>query len=687
MVVTSCVSSVLPSGSADCLTTDGRVVTIRPAEPADAAALVALHERSSDRTRYFRYFSVQRQLDEADARRFVTVDHRGREAFVVLERGTVVGIGGYDSLADPSIAELSFLVDDAHQRRGIGSLLLEHLSERARARGFHYLEASVLAINHLMLGVFTLAGFQQRHQLEDGVVELLLDLDDPSVARPSIEAREHVADIASMRRILQPGGIVFVTGAPEQDAIGRALATRGSDLAGPTFAVNPAGVTIGGASGHRSLSDIPEDLDLAVITVGPEALASTLERCGDRHVSAALVTTPVSHPAAALELRTVARGAGMRLVGPGSGGIEQRHHGLHALIDPAAGPAGPVGVACQSSSIAGAVTRGLDRCGVGVASVVTLGAKADVSGNDLLQAWSDDPTVRVAVLQLESLGNPFRFARIARTVGRDLPVVLLRTAGLHESLAADDAALLRQLGIIDVPSIDEAVDVAALLATEPPPAGRRVGVVSRGRGPGLVARDQLQDLGLHVTHVRAVPTGRALVEDVRAMRDTPGIDALCLVPGEGDEVPRSAGPAGLPVVVVRRPVARSDRPGAGPIHAARRMGSAGRSARRAPAAAGPPGGPHDHLGEPVPGERRVDRPRLGHGRPARLRHRRRPDPTSCAGSKTPAKRHRRSATPSSSTTPSATAPSPSARSRRLRPWSRNGNGSCGATARRPSPSP
>ena len=195
------------------------------------------------------------------------------------------------------------------------------------------------------------------------------------------------------------------------------------------------------------------------------------------------------------------------------------------------------------------MTRGLDRCGVGVASVVTLGAKADVSGNDLLQAWSDDPTVRVAVLQLESLGNPFRFARIARTVGRDLPVVLLRTAGLHESLTADDAALLRQLGIIDVPSIDEAIDVAVLLATEPPPAGRLVGIVSRGRGPGLVARDQLQDLGLHVTHVRAVTPDRAFVEDVRAMRDTPGIDALCLVPAEGDEVPRSAGPSGLPVVV------------------------------------------------------------------------------------------------------------------------------------------
>jgi acyl-CoA synthetase (NDP forming) len=238
----------------------------------------------------------------------------------------------------------------------------------------------------------------------------------------------------------------------------------------------------------------------------------------------------------------------MRLVGPGSGGIEQRHHGLHALIDPATGPAGPVGLGCQSSSIAGAMTRGLDRRGVGVASVVTLGTKADVSGNDLLQAWSDDPTVRVAVLQLESLGNPFRFARIARTVGRDLPVVLLRTAGLHESLPADDAALLRQLGIIDVPSIDEAVDVAVLLATEPPPAGRRVGVVARGRGPGLVARDQLQDLGLQVTQVRAVPPGRPLVEDIRAMRDASGIDALCLVPGEDDEVPRSAGPAGLPVV-------------------------------------------------------------------------------------------------------------------------------------------
>ena len=290
---------------------------------------------------------------------------------------------------------------------------------------------------------------------------------------------------------------------------------------------------------------------------------------------------------------------------------------------------------------------------------MTLGAKADVSGNDLLQAWSEDPTVEVAVLQLESLGNPFRFARIARTVGRDLPVVLLRTAGLHDALTRDDAALLRQLGIIDVPSIDEAIDVAALLATEPRPAGRRVGIVSRGRGPGLVARDRLADAGLDVTHFRAVAPDRAFVEDVRAMRDTPGIDALCVVPAEGDEVPRSAGPGRAPGGRLRRgrspgrsarALARSAVHAewarhAGQLVVPRRRRTAGRSARSSRRArAGRAAGGSTSTRSPPRCTPTASTP---------------PDPTWCAGSKTPAKRRCRSATPSSSITPSATAPSPS----------------------------
>ena len=176
--VTSLSPPIVPMDRADCLTSDGRIVTIRPARPEDSTAVLALHDRSSDETRYFRFFSVHPTLSREDAERFVTVDHVDREALVVVDRGEIVGLGGYDRCTDPASAEIAFLVDDTHQRRGIGSLLLEHLCALARAHGIQRLEASVLATNHLMLTVFAKAGFEQTQRLEYGIVDLVLDIDD-----------------------------------------------------------------------------------------------------------------------------------------------------------------------------------------------------------------------------------------------------------------------------------------------------------------------------------------------------------------------------------------------------------------------------------------------------------------------------------------------------------------------------
>jgi succinyl-CoA synthetase alpha subunit/GNAT superfamily N-acetyltransferase len=526
-------SSPPSTDSADCLTTDGRVVTIRAARPSDAEALVALHDRSSDETRYMRFFNVHRYLSPEDARRFVTVDHHEREALVVIDRGELVGLAGYEGSRGATTAEVAFLIDDAHQRHGIGSLLLEHIVALARSRGFHHLEALVLASNHLMLDVFRKAGFDQVRSMEPGEITLRLDIDNSSRARPAIEAREHVADVASMRRILHPTSVAFVTGSLEVDEVGRALADRCSEeLPGPVHAVNPDGLPVGAAPGHRSVEDLPSDVDLAVITVPEPEVAPTVAACGARGVGGCIVTTPVTDPSSVLELRRVARAAGTRILGPGSGGIANRHTGLGALIAAPDGPAGPIGLACQSSAIAHSLVTSLDERGVGVATVVTLGAKADVSGNDLLQAWSEDTSVRVVVMQLESLGNPRRFVRIVRSVGRTKPVVLLRTAILHDQFPGDDRGLLEQLGVIDVPSIEEAVEVATLLATQPAPRGRRVSVVSPHRGPGLLAVDALRDEGLEV------------VERVEGSGVTADADAIFVVDGTAPTVPPD-----VPVVV------------------------------------------------------------------------------------------------------------------------------------------
>jgi acyl-CoA synthetase (NDP forming)/RimJ/RimL family protein N-acetyltransferase len=528
------------TGSADCLTTDGRVVTIRAARPDDVDAVIALHDRSSDETRYARFFNIHRYLSPEDAQRFVTVDHRTREALVVVDHGEIVGLAGYEGTPDRTTAEVAFLIEDAHQRRGIGSLLLEHLVTLARSQGIHRLEALVLPTNHQMLGVFANAGFEQVRTLEPGEITLTLDIDDTSRAAPSIEAREHAADVASMRRILQPASIAFVTGPLEDDPIGRALADRCSArFGGRVHAVNPDGLPVGTAAGHRSVADLPDAVDLAVITVPEADLATTLTACGGRGIGGCVVTAPIIDRCAALGLRHAARAAGTRLVGPGSTGLADRHRGLDALIDARDGLAGPIALGCQSTAIARALAVELDERGVGVASIVTLGAKADVSGNDLLQAWSDDPDVRVVVLQLESLGNPRRFARIVRRVGRSTPVVLLRTAGLHDLLPHEDRELLAQLGVVDVPTVEEAVAVAELLATEPRPSGRRVRVVSEHRGPGLLAVDRLRDEGLEVV---------ALTADVAAA-DPGETDVVFLVDDVDADVVRAATPRELSVVV------------------------------------------------------------------------------------------------------------------------------------------
>ena len=535
---------------ADCLTSDGRIVTIRPARPEDSTAVLALHDRSSDETRYFRFFSVHPTLSREDAERFVTVDHVDREALVVVDRGEIVGLGGYDRCTDPASAEIAFLVDDTHQRRGIGSLLLEHLCALARAHGIQRLEASVLATNHLMLTVFAKAGFEQTQRLEYGIVDLVLDIDDAGRARPSIERREHVADVAAMRPILEPSRIVCITGPPDQDHVGRSLTTRvASGFGGSVHAINPHGVAIGKASGHRSLDEVPGLVDLALITVGAEQVLEVVATCGAHGVAGCVITAHITDHDELLAVRATARAAGIRLVGPGSGGLVDRHRAIDALVEACPGPAGSVGLLCQSTSVARSLMLALDQRGVGVASVVTVGEKADVSGNDLLQSWSEDPAVRVAVLQLESLGNPHRFARIARAVGRDMPVVLLRTAELHDCMPAVDAPILEQLGLIDVPTMEEAVEVVTMLATGVLPAGPRVSVVAQGRGTGLLAADRLRDAGLDVVDLRSCrPTSRSPRVRDRPLRRAPTIRCASS-PGPGTCCRTDLGSAPVPVVV------------------------------------------------------------------------------------------------------------------------------------------
>ena len=159
---------------ADVLASDGATVHVRPIRPDDADALVALHARFSDRTRYLRYFSPYPRIPPRDLERFVNVDHHDREAFVACSADEIIAVGRYERLgpAGGRAAEVAFVVEDAYQGRGIGSVLLEHLAAAARENGLTRFVAEVLPENRTMLRVFADAGYQVSREFADGVVHL-----------------------------------------------------------------------------------------------------------------------------------------------------------------------------------------------------------------------------------------------------------------------------------------------------------------------------------------------------------------------------------------------------------------------------------------------------------------------------------------------------------------------------------
>src|SRR3954453_2027802 len=175
------VNDVPVGRAADVLLSDGTTVHLRPIRPDDADRIVALHSRFSERTRYLRYFSAYPRIPQRDLDRFVNVDHRDREAFVIEHAGELIAVGRYERLgAGSHQAEVAFVVEDAHQGRGIGSVLIEHLVAAASQEGITEFEADVLPENRTMLRVFADAGFPIDRAFAGGAVHLPFKIAPPA---------------------------------------------------------------------------------------------------------------------------------------------------------------------------------------------------------------------------------------------------------------------------------------------------------------------------------------------------------------------------------------------------------------------------------------------------------------------------------------------------------------------------
>jgi len=504
------------------LLTDGTTIEIRPARPDDFAAVRDMHAKMSPENLYMRFFGISRVAAEQEARRVCREPAPDRAALLAVLDSRVIGCISYQATVGDS-AEVGMAVADDMHSRGIGTLLLEHLISLARRQGVRTFVAETLAENAPMLNVFAHAGLRPHRTLADGVYEISFPLPggegegETGVYLEAVAERERSADVASLRHVLSPASVAVIGASRHPGSVGRAILENIIDdgFSGRVYAVGPEAGELEGVPCVPSAAALPEPVDLAVIAVPATAVAGVAGDCGQRGVKALVVTASGLDNLARADLLAICRRHGMRLVGPTSFGVANTAISLDATFAAHHPRPGMVGLASQSTGGAGfVVIEHLSRLGIGISSLVSLGDKDDVSGTDMLRWWASDPATKLVALYLESFGNPRKFARTAREVGREMPVLTVNAGrvapGLRKAAIRAAAevtpqltrqALFGQAGIIATANLGELLDAIVLLACQPLPTGGMVGVVSNTRGGDVLAADACADAGLEVARL------------------------------------------------------------------------------------------------------------------------------------------------------------------------------------------
>lgn len=508
---------------ADVVLRDGGTAHLRPIRPEDADALQAFHAGQSQASIYMRFFSFKPRLSGKEVRRFTEVDHINRVAFVITIGGEIMGIGRYDRLDDPDEAEVAFNISDAHQGRGIGSILLEHLAVAARENGIRRFTAEVLPDNRKMLMVFADAGYDLTRQFDDGVVSVEFNIDPTEKSRAVMESREHRAEARSVRDLLSPSSVAVIGASRKWGTVGYQLLEHiiEGGFKGPVYAVNPEAFELAGMVSFGKLSEIPGPVQLAIVAVPYEEVPKVVDECAAAGVKGIVVATAGFADdgerglARQHDLVRRARANGMRVIGPESLGILNTHPAvsLNASMAPAMPPRGSLGLFSQSAAVGVAVYAAASRRRLGLSSFLSAGNRADVSGNDAMQYWEDDADTSAVGLYLESIGNPRKFSRLARRLSRSKPVIVAKSdvTGLslppgHEvrttqapSAAVD--AMMRQAGVIRVETIEQLMDIAQIVSSQALPQGPGVAVYSNSVALGKVVSDSAGPLGLDVSRL------------------------------------------------------------------------------------------------------------------------------------------------------------------------------------------
>ena len=538
---------------ADVVLRDGGTAHLRPIHPSDSDAVQAFHVGQSQKSIYMRFFAFKSKLSAKELKRFTEVDYKDRVALVITIGGDIIGIGRYDRLDDPEEAEVAFNIADAHQGRGIGSILLEHLAAAARENGIRKFSAEVLPENRKMLMVFSDAGYDVKRHFDDGVVSLEFNIDPTDKSRAVMESREHRAEARSIQELLAPASVAVIGASRKWGTVGYQLLEHiiEGGFTGPVYAINPEALELAGMLSFARLSDVPGPVKLAIIAVPYDEVPGVVQECGEAGVKGLVVATAGYADdgerglARQRELVRQARANGMRVIGPASLGIVNTNPAvsLNASMAPSLARRGGLGLFSQSAAIGVSFYAASSRRRVGISTFLSAGNRADVSGNDMMQYWEDDADTTAVGLYLESIGNPRKFSRLARRLARTKPVIVAKSDAMglnlppghavRTTLAPPEAldAMMRQAGVIRVGTIEELMDVAQIVSSQPLPQGPGVAVFSNSRALGKVVADSAVAAGLGVERIVAdvdldAGMSRALPALRRSLQETLTLDSV-----------------------------------------------------------------------------------------------------------------------------------------------------------------
>ncbi|MFF7474641.1 GNAT family N-acetyltransferase [Streptomyces sp. NPDC008092] len=514
---------------AHALLADGTTVCIRPVTSGDHGRLRDFYDAMSPENLRMRFFGASRRSAVMAADRACGPARPGYRALLAEAQGRVLGLAEYETVGKQHTAEISVAVADGVHHRGVGTLLVEHLVSAARADGITVFAADALSENREILRLFADLGLRTARHFEGPEMRCTIQLDEDDSYLSAVEERGRAADVASLRPLLCPESVAVVGAGRKAGSVGRAILhhLHSGGYTRRLFAVNPAADSILGVPSYPSVAALPVTPDLVVVVVPAAAVPEAAEKCGRAGVRALLVVTAGLDAAQAQALLAACRTHGMRLVGPNCLGISHTDPALRLDATFAADHPRPgtAGVAVQSGGVGIALLDGLSRLGIGVSSFVSLGDKFDVSGNDMLQWWESDGRTELALLHLESFGNPRAFSRTARRVSRRMPVLTVdagrtdagrRAAASHTAAAATQTmtrgALFTQAGITATRSVSELLEAAALLHSQPLPTGGRVVIVTNAGGAGVLAADACAEAGLSLP----TPTPQ-LIDDLLAV--------------------------------------------------------------------------------------------------------------------------------------------------------------------------